>query len=87
VSGYQVITTQTAYDLTATKSINVQCPAGKVPIAGGGDTSLPSASEVIAGSAAVAKGNGSYEWHVSARNTGASTSWTLLGQAICVDAG
>ena len=87
VSGYQVITTQSAYDTAATKTLNVQCPAGKVPIGGGADTSLPTGSEVISESAAIANGNGLYRWQVAARNTGVSTSWALIGQAACVNAG
>ena len=41
VSGYEVVTASSAFTTDSSKTQDVSCPSGKVPIAGGINTSLP----------------------------------------------
>jgi len=88
VSGYKVVSAQSLYSNTASKTLNINCPVGKVPIGGGGATTLAPDSEVLAESFPTETGNGTWHgWHVTLRNSGPSTSWSILAWTICADAG
>ncbi len=85
VSGYEAITLDSPGDQggAPVKSLEAECPAGKV-ITGGGVIPLPAAGSdaqvVVTLTGAQDDGNG---WRGTAQRTGGSGDWTLRVQAFC----
>jgi hypothetical protein len=81
ISGIERVSSSTAFDATAAKGHDVSCPAGKVPIGGGWNTSL--AVSAAEGSESFPTDTG---WHAGAENT-AGGNWVLHVFAICATPG
>ena len=83
LSGYQVVTNATANTSTSTKFIGVSCPAGKVVLGGGAQTSPAGAGVPIALNNSYRAG---ISWQAGARETSPyAGSWILNVVAICAN--
>jgi hypothetical protein len=80
--GFESVSATSAFDTSNPKTMDRTCPAGKVVIGGGFNTSLPVASENAAESFPLT----STTWHVGVNNVGPTTNWTLHAFAMCVTA-
>jgi hypothetical protein len=81
VSGYEVVSESTTYSSQDTRIVQLDCPAGKKAVGGGGFTSH---FAVLEGSYPAPGGAG---WVVLAIESPPTTqSWALTGFAICVTA-
>jgi hypothetical protein len=88
LSGYEVVTKETAVDTTPSKQLIVECPKGK-RATGGGWAALDSTSAIISGKATTNQPafDGSH-WLVNVTNESAySPAWKLKAWAICVKLG
>jgi hypothetical protein len=81
VSGYQVVAATSADDSTSPKVSGAVCPAGKLPVGGGFNTSLPAIDESAGESWPFGDMN---TWQVGISNVGPTTNWTVHAFAICV---
>ena len=75
-----MVTASSAFTTDSSKAQDVSCPSGKVPIAGGINTSLPVFAEQDGESFPISTST----WHVAATNVGPTTNWELHAFAICV---
>ena len=81
VSGLEIVSSSSALDSSSSKTQDVTCPAGKVVIAGGINTSLNVMSEQDAESFPLS----ATTWHVAATNVGTAPVWELHAFATCVN--
>jgi hypothetical protein len=83
VGGYQVVVNSTASSSVGSKAIGVVCPAGKVVLGGGAQTSPAGTGVPVALNNSYRAGAG---WYTGAKETSAyAGNWSLTAVAICAN--
>lgn len=93
ISGYEIVTVDSAFDSSATKLLSADCPAGKVALGGGADI-FPSLADpnhdtapVVLRASGPSTGNGVQAgWFAQSSEIGAYTfAWHMSVYAICAN--
>jgi hypothetical protein len=83
LGGYQVVVNTTASNSVGNKSIGASCPAGKVVLGGGAQTSPAGAGVPVALNNSYRGGN---TWNAGARETAPTAlKWFLSAVAVCAN--
>ena len=84
-AGREVVLSASAVDMSSFKSVTVQCPGGKVSIAGGGRMTFAPGSGSVGQAIANSYPNTETSWAVSAVSPNTpSAAWQLVAYAVCV---
>lgn len=93
LSGYELVSAETAFDSSATKILSADCPAGKLPLGGGAEI-FPSASDpnrdtapvVLRTSAPLPANSGPEGWFAQSSEVAPYTfAWNMRVYAICAN--
>ena len=84
MSGIAAHTANSGNSTTArVKSVQVDCPAGKVATGGGGEVS-PTDTTLVFLTVSIPRANG---WFVKAESAATGTSWRLIAHVVCAASG